>query len=363
MLKEKFGSAFSFLQASSPPLIGVDISSSALKLVELSETGKGAYRLERYAVEPLPKDVVTDGNIANLDQVADALRRAHKRLGSRNRHVALALPAAMVITKKIIVPTGQTEEELELQVETEANQYIPFALDEVNLDFQILGPAPNNADEVEVLIAASRKEKVEDRVAIAEAAGLKPRVMDVESYATEEAFQMIAPSLPANGRDQNIAFVDIGAHVTHFYVLRNNQFLFSRDQGFGGNQLTYDIQRAFNLSPEEAESAKKNQGLPENYDADVLQPFMETLALEVTRALQFFFTSTSYNQVDQIVLAGGCALLPGLDELVAKRAGVATIVANPFAGMATADRVRPRQLAQDAPQLLIATGLAMRSFE
>jgi len=362
MLKEKLGSAFSFLQTTAPPLIGVDIRSSAVKLVELSEGGKGVYRLERYAIEPLAKDVVTDGNIANLDQVSDALRRAYKRLGSRNRNVALALPAAMVITKKIIVPAGQTEDELELQVEAEANQYIPFALDEVNLDFQILGPAPNNPDEVEVLIAASRKEKVEDRVAIVEAAGLKPRVMDVESYATEEVFQMIAPSLPANGRDQNIALVDIGAHVMHFYVLRNNQILFSRDQAFGGNQLTHEIQRAFNLSPEEAESAKRNAGLPENYDADVLQPFMETLALEITRALQFFFTSTSYSQVDQIVLAGGCALLPGLDELVGKRAGVNTIVANPFANMGVSDRIRPRQLATDAPLLLIACGLAMRSF-
>jgi len=363
MLKEKLAPAFSFLQTTAPPLIGVDISSSALKLVELSESGKGAYRLERYALEPLAKDVVTDGNIANLDQVSDALRRAHKRLGTRNRNVALALPAAMVITKKIIVPAGQTEEELELQVEAEANQYIPFALDEVNLDFQILGPAPNNPDEVEVLIAASRKEKVEDRVAIAEAAGLKPRVMDVESYATEDAFQMIAPSLPANGRDQNIALVDIGAHVMHFYVLRNNQILFSRDQAFGGNQLTHEIQRAFNLSPEEAESAKRNAGLPENYDVDVLQPFMETLALEITRALQFFFTSTSYSQVDQIVLAGGCSLLPGLDELVGKRAGVNTIVGNPFANMAVSDRIRPRQLATEAPLLLIACGLAMRSFD
>src|SRR5437764_2625678 len=314
MLAENLTSALDLFKTKAPALIGIDIASTSLKLVELSDAGKGAYRLERYAIEPLPKDVVTDGNIANLDQVSDALKRAWKRLGSRNRHVALALPAAMVITKKIIVPAGQKEEELELTVEAEANQYIPFALDEVNLDFQVLGPAPNNPEEVELLIAASRKEKVEDRVAAAEAAGLKPRVMDVESYATEEAFVMISPSLPANGRDQNIALVDIGAHVMHFYVLRNNQILISRDQACGGNQLTHDIQRAFNLSPEEAESAKKNAGLPENYDADVLQPFMETLALEITRALQFFFTSTSYSQVDQVVLAGGCALVPGLED-------------------------------------------------
>jgi len=352
-----------FFQRKSPPLIGVDIASTSLKLVELTETGKGTYRLERYAIEPLPRETVTDGNITNLDQVSDALKRAWKRLGSRNRLIAMALPAAMVITKKIIVPAGQSEEELELAVEVEANEYSPFALDEVNLDFQVIGPAPNNTDEVEILIAASRKEKVEDRVAIAETAGLKPAVMDVELYATQEAFRLIAPSLPANGRDQNIALVDIGAHVTHFYVLRNNQFLFSRDQVFGGDQLTQDIQRAFNLSAEEAESAKRNQGLPENYDNDVLQPFMETLALEITRALQFFFTSTSHSQVDQIVLSGGCAVLPGLDDLVAKRAGVATILANPFANMEASDRIRPRQLAQDAPMLLIATGLALRSFE
>jgi type IV pilus assembly protein PilM len=363
MVAENLASALDFFKTKTPSLIGVDIASTSIKLIELSQTGKGTYRLERYAIEALPKDMVTDGNIVNLDQVSDALKRGWKRLGSRNRNIAMALPAAMVITKKIIVPVGQKEEELELTVEAEANQYIPFALDEVNLDFQILGPAPNNPDEVEVLIAASRKEKVEDRVAIADSAGLKPRVMDVESYATQEVFGLISPSLPANGRDQNIALVDIGAHVTHFYVLRNNQFLFSRDQAFGGNQLTQDIQRAFNLSPEEAESAKKNQGLPENYDSDVLQPFMETLALEITRALQFFFTSTSHSQVDQVVLAGGCAALPGIDELVAKRAGVATVIANPFAAMQASDRIRPRQLALDAPMLLIATGLALRSFE
>src|SRR5512143_4241812 len=189
MLAEQLNSALDLFKTKAPALIGVDISSTSLKLVELTETGKDAYRLERYVVEALPRDCVTDGNIANLDQVSDGLKRGWKRLGSRNRNVDLALPAAMVITKKIIVAAGQKEEDLELTVEAEANQYIPFALDEVNLDFQEIGPAPNNPDEVAVLIAAARKEKVEDRVAVAEAAGLKARVMDVESFATQEAFR------------------------------------------------------------------------------------------------------------------------------------------------------------------------------
>ena len=268
----------------------------------------------------------------------------------------------MVITKKIIVPSGQREEELELMVEAEANQYIPFALDEVNLDFQTIGPAPNNPEESEVLIAASRKEKVEDRVAAAEAAGLKPRVMDVESYAMQQAFEFISPTLPASGRDQNIALVDIGAHVTHFYVLRNDQFLYSRDQAFGGNQLTHDVQRAFNLTPDEAESARR-PGTPGELQHVVLQPFMETLALEVTRALQFFFTSTSYNQVDQIVLAGGCALLPGIDELVRSGPGLRRSPPTrsptwrpPIDSGRGSSRRMPRCL-------MIACGLALRSFE
>lgn len=362
MFKEKLGLNFDFHPAS-PPLIGLDISSSAVKMVELGEAGKGAYRLERYVIEPLPKDAVTDGNISNLEATAETVKRAYKKLGSRFRNVAMALPVAMVITKKIILPADQREEDMEIQVEAEANQYIPFAMDEVNLDFQIIGPAPNSADEVEVLIAASRKEKVEDRVAVAETAGLKTVIMDVDSYATLEAFGLIAPQLPANGRDQNIAIVDIGAHMMHFYVIRNGQQMFSREQAFGGNQLTQDIQRAFNLSSEEAEAAKRNGGLPDNYEIDVLQPFTETLALEVARALQFFFTSTTHTQVEHILLAGGCALIPGLDEIVAKRTNINTLVANPFSGMGHPAKMRPQQLAADAPMLLIATGLALRRFD
>ena len=350
-------------QTQSTPLIGVDISSSAVKMVEIEQAGKNLLRVDRYVIESLPKDAVTDGNIMNLEAVAETIRRAWKRIGTRTKHVAMALPAAAVITKKIIVPAGLREDELETQVETEANQYIPFALDEVNLDFQALGPAASGPDDMEVLIAASRKEKVEDRVAAAESAGLKALVMDVESFATQAACEMVLQQLPNNGREQTIAVVDIGASMMHVNVLRNGQSIYLREQTFGGNQLTQEIQRRYSLSADEAEIAKRQGGLPENYEAEVLQPFMDTLALEVARAIQFFFSSSQFTQVDHILLAGGCAMIPGLDEIVATRSQSSTMIANPFASMALSTRIKPKQLTLDAPALLIACGLAMRRFD
>ncbi len=367
MLKGKLNFNLDFLErlfkSKAPPLIGCDISSSSVKMVEIVEAGKNVYRVERYSIEPLPRDAVVDGNINNLEAVSDCMKRGWKRMGTNIKGLALALPSAAVITKKIIVPAGQMESELELQVETEANQYIPFALDEVNLDFQVIGPAPNSADDVEVLIAASRKEKIEDRVAAAEAAGLKAQVVDIESFATQTAFELIERSLPDNGKDQNIAIVDVGTTMMNLNVLRNGQSIYMREQPFGGNTLTQEIQRAFGMSPEEAEAAKRTGGLPDNYDAEVLAPFMDTLGLEVARALQFFFTSTQFNQVHHILLAGGCAAIPGIDEVVTRRTSVPSMVANPFANMALSSKIRPKNLATDAPSLMVACGLAMRRFD
>ena len=311
----------------------------------------------------MPRDAVVDGNINNLEAVSDCLKRGWKRMGTNIKGLALALPSAAVITKKIVVPAGQMENELELQVETEANQYIPFALDEVNLDFQVIGPAPNSPDDVEVLIAASRKEKIEDRVAAAESAGLKAMVVDIESFAIQTAFELIERALPDNGKDQNIAIVDVGTTMMNLNVLRNGQSIYMREQPFGGNTLTQEIQRAFGMSPEEAEAAKRTGGLPDNYDVEVLAPFMDTLGLEVARALQFFFTSTQFNQVNHILLAGGCAAIPGIDEVVTRRTSVSSMVANPFANMALSSKIRPKNLATDAPSLMVACGLAMRRFD
>lgn len=311
----------------------------------------------------MPKDAVSDGNINNLDALAQTLQRAWKHLGTKIKNISVALPAAAVITKKIMLPAGMRDEDMEYQVESEANQYIPFALDEVNLDFQVLGPAPNNPDEVEVLLAASRKANVEDRVAAAQAAGLNVTVVDVEPYAAETAFSQIRAQLPDNAEDKCVALIDIGATVMNVNVLRNGKSIYTRDQQIGGDQLTQQIQNAFGLSAEQAEAAKRTGGLPDNYESDVLSPFRENLVMEIARALQFFFTSSQYNEVDFIILAGGSSVLPGLDDAVATRTQVSTMVANPFALMTLSSRIRSRQLQVDAPALIVACGLAMRRFD
>lgn len=361
-MKGNFNLKFNFFTESTPLVIGVDISSAYVKMVELSSAGRGTYKLEGYAIAPLAKDAVIDGNIAELDSVVDAIRRAWKLLGTREKRAALALPAAAVISKKVLMTGGLREEDLELQVEAEANQYIPFSLDEVNIDFQVLGPAPNNPEEVEVLIAASRKEKIEDRVAAAEAAGLKVSIMDVETYATEAAYSIINKQLPNNGNDQTVMIVDIGASMMHIDVLHDNESVYTREQSFGGGQLTQEIQRRYGLASEEAEISKRKGGLPDSYESEVLLPFVQSLAMEVARALQFFTSSTQYNRVDHIVLAGGCAAIPGINSMVQERTQVNTIIANPFHEIAVNQRIKAQQIAADAPSLLIACGLAMRSF-
>jgi type IV pilus assembly protein PilM len=352
-----------FFKAKAPPLFGLDISSSSVKMLEIVEAGKGAYRVERYVIEALPKDAVVDGNINILEAVADAVGRGYKRLATRTKHVAMAVPSGAVITKKIIVAAGLREEELEVQVQSEANQYIPFALEEVNLDFQVVGPSPTNPEEQEVLIAATRKEKVSDRYAVAENAGLKPLVMDVESFAQMAALELVVKQLPGSGKDQNVAIVDVGANVMQVSVVRNDQSVYTREQAFGGNQLTNDIVSRYGMSPEEAENAKRSGGLPDDFEAEVLRPYMENLSQEVQRALQFFFTSTSYNTVDHILLAGGSAVIPGLDEVVNTRTQVPCVVANPFGAMQASPRIQLKKLMQDAPSLIVACGLAMRRFD
>ncbi|WP_461467668.1 pilus assembly protein PilM [Melaminivora sp.] len=352
----------SLFRRKAAPLLGVDISSSSVKLVELTRNGDGALVLERCVMEPLERGWITDGNIEKFDEVAEAMRRLVKKSGSRTRNAALALPPSAVITKRITLPAGLSEQELEVQVESEASQYIPFSLDEVSLDFCVVGPAKNSQGDEEVLIAASRKEKVQDRQGLAEAAGLRAVIVDIESHAARLAAGRLIEALPSGGADAVVALFEIGAFTTSMQVIRNDEVLYERDQAFGGAQLTQLITRQYGFSQEEAETKKRSGELPDDYASAVLRPFVDSLAQELSRALQFFFSSTPYHRVDYILLAGGSAPLPGLVEQVIQNTGSACMSVNPFDGMEIGGSVRLKKLMREAPSYLTACGLAMRRF-
>lgn len=345
-----------------PPLLGLDISSSSVKLVELSRDKAGNLVLERCAIEPLERGWITDGNVEKFDEVAEAVRRVVKKSGTKTKQVAMALPASAVITKKIILPGGLDDADLESQVESEANQYIPFSLDDVSLDFCILGPSTTSAGDVEVLIAASRKEKVQDRQGLAEAAGLKPMVVDVESYASRLAAARLIENLPDKGVDTLVALFEVGALTTSMQVIKNDDLLYDRDQVFGGAQLTQLIVRQYGFSLEEAEAKKRCGDLPDDYAYGVLKPFVESMAQEIGRALQFFFTSTPHNKVDYVMLAGGSSSLPGLAESVTRLTSFRCMHADPFEGMRIGSDVKEKKMRREAASYLTSCGLALRRF-
>lgn len=344
--------------------IGVDVSASAIKMVELSLHPKQQYRLEGYAQVSLPKGAITDGTITELSVVAEAVKKAWRILGTRSKQIAMAMPAAMVISKRVHMPADLSEADLEYQVETEATQYIPFPLEEMHLDFQVLGPVGKKSQEVEVLIVAAKKEKIEDRIAVAEEAGLKVSIMDVDSYATETVFRLLTKQVPNfDKRKTTSMMIDVGAYMTHINVLVGTDSVYTREQAFGGASLTQEIQRRFGLSAEEAGIAMRQSDLPASYPEEVLAPFMQSVASEIVRAISFFTNSTQHANVDHLLLAGGVAALPGLADLVAEKTGVACSVVHPFLHMSLASGIKPTQLALDAPALLVACGLAMRGVD
>jgi type IV pilus assembly protein PilM len=345
-----------------PPAIGLDISSSSVKLVELAKTGAGDLVLERFGSEPFEKGWITDGQIEKFDEVADAVRRLVQKSGTKTKQVVMAMPQSAVITKKIILPAGLRDDEMELQVESEANQYIPFSLDEVSLDFCVIGPSTSSVGDVDVLIAASRKDRVQDREGLAQAAGLKPVVLDIESHASRMAMSRIVASLPNEGRDALVALFEIGADTTSLKVLRDDEMLYDRDQAFGGSQLTQLISRQYGFSFEEAEQKKLSNDLPDDYDSAILAPFVDSLSQEIGRALQYFFTSTPHHKVHYVMMAGGTATLPGLKDRVTDLTGFASMVVNPFEGMQLGSGVRESKVRREAPSYLTACGLAMRRF-
>ena len=342
-------------------LFGVDVSSSAVKVVQLSKSGQ-KYRVDYYGVDPLPANAVVEKNITEVDFVSAAISNAVRRAGIKRKNAAIAVSGSAVITKTIKMPSNLSEDELEEQLSLDANQYIPYPIEEVSLDFSILGPVENSPELNYVLIACSRSENVEVCEEALTGAGLTPTIIDVESFAIETTYNQMIASLDVTD-DEIVALFDIGATTTTLHVMYQGRSIYTRDQTFGGKQLTDEIMQRYGLSMEEAGLAKRQGGLPESYETEVLQSFNDSLIQQISRALQFFFSATEFNNVDRILLAGGTSSIEGLDVLTEQQIGVPVQKANPIGGFDLASRIDDVTIREDSPALMTAIGLAMRAFD
>jgi type IV pilus assembly protein PilM len=344
-------------------LIGLDITTSSVKLIELVPSGRG-YRVESYAAEAMPPNAINEKAIVDADAVGEAIRRAHKRAGTKTREAAVAISGDAAITKVIQMPKNLSHSELEGQVELQADQYIPFPMEEVSFDFEVIGDSERDPDMVDVLLVATRTENVEQRQVAVEAAGLHARVVDVEAFAVENGCQLLTHQMPDGGADKFVAICDFGASTTTFSVLKDLKVIYTRDFAFGGQQLTEEIMRTYGLSMEDAGRAKKEGGLPSNYQPEVLDAFIDDMSQQVSRSLQFFLASGSgREQPDQILVCGGCANIPGVADVIGSRVGVATAVGDPLGQMKISGRAKSQGVDRDATALLTACGLALRSFD
>jgi type IV pilus assembly protein PilM len=347
-------------------LLGIDISSTAIKLIELSQSAGSAaalFRVETFAIEPLPNNAVVEKKIADADAVGQSIQRALAKAGTKTRRAAVAVSGSAVITKVISMSGALSDAEMENQIQLEADQYIPYPLEEVNIDFDVLGRSQASPEMVDVLLAASRRENVDDRVNALEIAGLTAAVVDVEAYAMENACSLLLGGRGEEHAEQTVAVADVGASTTTLHVLHEGQVVYTREQNFGGQQLTDEVQRRYGLPRDQATQKILDGDVAENYDTEVLAPFKEALSQQIGRALQFFYSGTTFNRVDQIILAGGAASIRKIDELVEERLGLPTMVANPFSHMSLSSRVRAQELMREAPAMMIAVGLALRGFD
>jgi type IV pilus assembly protein PilM len=344
-------------------VLGVDITPSSIKLIELTLSG-GQYTVDAYAAEPTPQNAMNEKAIVDADAVGEAIARAVRRAGVRTKDVAVAISGDAAITKVIQMPRNLNDTDLEAQVEMQADQYIPFPMDEVSYDYEVLGASEKDTDTMDVLLVASRSENVDQRRAAISAAGLTTRIVDVEAFALENACKLMTHQMPDGGIDRSVAVVDFGASTTTFSVLRNLKVVYTRDFAFGGQQLTEEIMRTYGLSLEEAGRAKKEGGLPANYQTEVLDPFIDDMTQQISRSLQFYLASGSgREQPEKILICGGCANIPGAAEVVQSRIGVEAERGDPLGQMKVSSRARAQAVQRDATALLTACGLALRSFD
>uniref|UniRef100_A0A0G4HZ29 SHS2 domain-containing protein n=1 Tax=Chromera velia CCMP2878 TaxID=1169474 RepID=A0A0G4HZ29_9ALVE len=353
----------SLLKRRSQPLVGVDVSASAIKLVELSGDFDNP-EVVAFAVEPVPGGAIVDRQINEPEALAAAIRRAVQRAHTKTRRVAMAVPGASVISKVIPMPASMNESDMEEQIAVEADQYIPYPISEVSLDFEVIGPSASDPDALDVLLAACRRDQVDNLTRVLELAELVPAVVDAEPFALENACTFLRGQMPNHGKDCTVAVADIGNTTMQINVLHNGDSIFSREHNIGGRMLTEEIARAYDMDIADAARAKKEGGLPEDFETTILQPFLDELAVQIDRSFQMFFSGGQVtHQIDQLLVAGGSAYLNGMAERFALRLQIPVERALPLSTMKMARQLKKTTLEQNECALLLALGLASRTFD
>jgi type IV pilus assembly protein PilM len=356
----------SLFSAKQKPLVGVDIGQSSIKIVELSRSGgrgAGHFRLERFGIGSVPAGVIDGRHVTDSAALGNALKATLKAAGFKAKRAAVAVAGSSVISTTLTLPAGLGEREMEALVQLEADQYIPYSLEEVKIDFEVLGPTANAADNVDVLLAACHSENVDERVAVLRAAALEPAVVDVEAFAIENACERLSDDWPAATDVEAIAVADIGAYTTSVIVVQSGRVVYTREQNIGGARLTEDIQHRYGMDAAGAEEAKLTGALPDGYAEQVRQPFIEAMAQEIRGALQFYHAAGTGEDVSRVWLTGGGAALADIARIVSRQTGVAAKVFNPFVNVELSAQVPVNRLKEAAPALAVACGLALRSFD
>lgn len=343
--------------------LGLDIGPSTIKVVELARSAQGALTLTRCARAAVPVGAVVDGQIERLDALAAVVRDLVRRTGVRSRRVAMALPTKNVILRKVRLRADMSDEELAVHVESEAAGFVPFPVEDLALDFSVVGPAPGSAGEVEVLIAAARRDRVQDRLALAEAAGLEPVIVETESNASQLALQAWQLRGGRAQASEVLALVELGHESTTIKVVAGDDILFDREQAWGARQMVDRLMRECGLNEEQARLGQLSGDLPAAYRERIIPDHVNATARELDRLLQFFYAGAPGRRLKAIVLAGGAAALEGLAGRVGEATGVQALVVDPFEHMKLGPGVDVRNLGGQAAVYLQACGLALRSFE
>lgn len=346
-------------------IIGLDIGSSSIKVISLKKSKKG-YELINFGIAPLPPQTIVDRALMNSGAVVDAIRRLIQSQMIKTKDCAISISGHSVIIKKISLPQ-MTKAELETSIQWEAEQYIPFDINDVNVDVQILNPTGSEQGQMDVLLVAGKKDLIVDYAAVVSEAGLNPTIVDVDAFAVENAFE-VNYSLPP---DETIALVNIGASVTNIVVVANRMTTFTRDITIGGNQFSEEIQKQLNLSYMEAEDLKLG-GEP-GVDADsvipqeverVIQEVSENLASEIRRSLEFFSATNQDSNISKIYICGGTAKISSLQKVLESRTGIAVEMFDPFRNIRINDKIFDTDFIKNvAPMAAVAVGLGLRRFD